>query len=278
MDKKTLYTSSVADIIKSIANICGATKKDIEKYLENTHPFDNTWAEDINIASFFNGIGIRFDSKAELYTKIKFDTCVMSHVTSRITPPNNTDVLNTIKVLTTETDLSKYLKSYGIIFKESSKCIDVYYNSEKLDVSNDAMLRRRLRKEGNWMDNCINGFLINDNFWKDSNVVHLKSCPEIVSVVCCKIKRHDIIREWNEKTTPYALGFLVNLQDIIFDEYTKYKTIKSKVYFTYKNLIYYLVQNYHGEWNPRFNNLIIRLKDNLIVSRENVIGYYEIED
>lgn len=283
MDKRILYTSSYSNIIKSMAEICGCTQKVIKNYIQNAQPLKNTLPENINLVSFFRDVGVKFRGNTELFNKVKFDACIMSHVTSRINPPNETDVLYLIKVLSEKTDLNIFLESKGITFKETSKGLNTYYNNEKLDLdkfdnSYAARLSSRLRKKGRRIDNCINGFLINDHFWEDSNVTHLKDCPELVLDICHLIKRHDIIREWEETTTPYALGFLADVKDIIFDYHTRYKTINSKVYFIYKNVIYYLIQYYHDTWNPRFDNLMLRLKDNITVSKENIIGFYKIEN
>ena len=283
MDKKILYTSSYDNIIKSMAEICGCTQKTIKNYIKSSQPLENTFPDSINLVSFFRDIGVKFKGNTELFNKIKFEACVISHITSRIAPPDESDVLYTIKLLSEKTELSTFLESKGITFKETSKGLNAYYNNEllnwdKFDNSYAARLRGRLKKKGQRVDNCINGFLINDHFWKDSNVTHLKDCPELVSDLCYQIKRYDIVREWEETRTPYALGFLVDVKDIIFDESTRYKTIKSKVYFVYKNIIYYLIQDYHNKWDPRFDNLMLRLKDNMTVSKANIIGYYEIED
>jgi len=283
MDKRILYTSSYNNIIKSMAEICGCTQKTIKNYIKSSQSLENTFPESINLVSFFRDIGVKFRGNTELFNKIKFNACIMSHVTSRIAPPDELDVLYTIKVLSEKTELSTFLESKGITFKETSKGLNAYYKNElldwdKFDSSYAARLRGRLKKKGRRVDNCINGFLINDHFWKDSNVTHINNCPELVSDICHQIKRYDIIREWEETRTPYALGFLVDVKDIIFDEHTRYKTIKSKVYFIYKNVIYYLIQDYHSKWSPRFDNLMLRLKDNITVSKENIIGYYKIED
>ncbi|MFA6808754.1 MAG: hypothetical protein WCR27_07160, partial [Eubacteriales bacterium] len=174
-------------------------------------------------------------------------------------------------------------RNLRITFKETSKGLNAYYNNEKLDLDKfenyyAARLRGRLRKKGRRIDNGINGFLINDHFWKDSNVTHPKDCPELVSDIYHLIKRHDIIRKWEKTTTQYALGFLADVKDIIFDYHTRYKTNNSKVYFIYKNVIYYLIQYYHDKWNPRFDNLMLRLKDNITLCKEKIIGYYRIEN
>lgn len=283
MEKRILYTSSDKNIIKSIAEICGCTQKVIRNYIKNSQPLRNESPESIRIDLFFRDIGIKFNNKTELYNRIKFDACVMSHVTSRITQPNQLDVLNTIVVLTKKTDISTFLEFKGIIFKETSMGLETYYNNEKIDwemfdTPYAARLKSRLRKKGRRVDNCINGFLINDHFWEDSNVTHIKNCPELIQDICHHIKRGDIIREWEESSTPYAIGFQVDLKDLIFDEHTRYKTVQSKVYYIYKNVLYYLIQDYHGEWSPRFDNLMLRLKDNMTIGQGDIIGYYEIED
>ncbi|MCY6482818.1 hypothetical protein OW763_00400 [Clostridium aestuarii] len=122
-----------------------------------------------------------------------------------------------------------------------------YYNNKIVDWDNfDSSyayrIKKRLKQRGKYINNCINGFLFNDLFWEDSNVEHIKDCPEIVSDICYVINRQDIINEWRKISTPYALGFLVDIKDIIFDEYTKFKTTKSKKYLICKYVIYYLVQ------------------------------------
>ncbi|WP_073028618.1 hypothetical protein [Desulfosporosinus lacus] len=81
-----------------------------------------------------------------------------------------------------------------------------------------------MRKRGKYIDNCINGFLINDYFWEDSNVDHIKGCPEIVSDICYLLKRQDIIREWQKVAAPYALGFIADVKDIVVDGYSQHNT------------------------------------------------------
>lgn len=75
----------------------------------------------------------------------------------------------------------------------------------------------------------------------------------------------------------YVVSFSVNINDIILDSYTKYRTSKSKVYIIYKIILYYLVQSNNNLWSPKFDNEIIRLKDNLSVNKENIIDFFEIE-
>lgn len=128
---------------------------------------------------------------------------------------------------------------------------------------------------GKYIDNCINGFLFNDYFWQDSNAEHIHGCPEIMRDICTLLHREAVIDEWKNISKSYALGFLADVKDIIFDNYTNYNTVKSKIYLTYKFVLYYLIQKHHNKWNPRHDNTIIRLNDNHSVKKENIISNHQ---
>ena len=251
--------------------------------MKHSKPYRNTFAGDIRLNPFFNKIGIKFNSNNELFETIKFDSCIVSHLTTRTGLPDELDIYCLIKALSEDTDISRFLASKGITFKENGQGLVVYYNNKIVDWNkfNDPAayrIKKRLRKRGKYVDNCINGFLFNHLIWEDSNVEHIKECPEIVSDICHVLNRYDILQEWSKISTTYTLGFIADVKDIIFDEHTRCDTTKSKIYLIYKYLIYYLVQVYHGEWEPRFDNPIIRLKDNQSVCKENIIGFYKIDE
>ncbi len=281
--KNILYTTSPEDIIESISNICGCEEAVIKSYLNHSRPFKNIFVGDINLNQFFKAIGVTFTGNNELFERIKIDSCIVSHLTTRISPPDESDIYCLIKVLSKDTDISKFLASKGITFKETGPGLVVYYNNKIVDWNEFIepaayRIKKRIRKRGEYIDNCINGFLFNHLIWEDSNVEHIKVCPEIVSDICLTLNRYDILQEWSNISTSYTLGFLADVKDIIFDEHTQCKTLKSKIYLIYKYVIYYLVQVYHGEWNPRFNNPIIRLRDNHFIGRESIVGFYKIDE
>jgi len=276
-------TTSYDDIIESISDICCCSVDSIKNYLKYSQPFNNIFASDIKLNSFFKKIGIHYTGNNELYEIIKFSSSVISHLTTRTSQPDKSDIYCLSNALSMPTDISNFLASKGLIFKETTQGLLTYYNNKIVDWNNyddytTARIRKRLRVKGKYLDNCVNGFLFNDLFWKDGNVAHIKDCPEIVSDICKVLKIQNLINEWSNVSKSYAVGFLAELKDINFDNHTRFNTIKSKVYLIYKYAIYYLVQNYHGLWNPRFDNPIIRLHDNYSVDKNSIIGFYEIED
>lgn len=282
MEKRILYTTSHDDIIESISNISGCSVTDITNYLEYSQPFRNTFVGDIKFDKFFKNIGIQFSGNNQLYEIIRFDSCVISHLTTRISQPDKSDIYNLSRVLSEPTDISKFLASKGLIFKKTARELITYYNNElvnwnSFDSPITSRIKVKLRTSDKYMDNCINGFLFNHLIWEDSNVEHIKDCPEIITDICHVLHRQDIVNEWENISKSYALGFLADVKDIILDNYTQCSMIKSKIYLIYKYVIYYLIQMYHGVWNPKFDNPIIRLKDNCSVGKDNIIGFYEIE-
>lgn len=282
MCKKVLYTTSYEDIIESIANICDCNETSINNYLKYSRPFRNTFERDIKLNPFFKDIGVQFIGNNELFDIIKFDSCVISHLTTRTSPPNESNIYSLNNVLSKPTDINRFLASKGLTFKKTTQGIVSYYNNKIVDWSSfdssyASRIKIRLRTYGEHMDNCVNGFLFNHLIWEDSNVEHIKNCPEIITDICHVIHREDIINEWRDVATSYALGFLADVKDIIFDEHTRFKTNRSKIYLIYRYVIYYLVQVYHGLWDPRHDNPIIRLKDNHSVNKDDIVGFYKIE-
>ena len=281
-EKSTLYTTSPEDIIESISDICNCSKDNINNYINRSRPFINLFAGDINLNQFFKAIGVPFSGNNELLEIIKFDSCVISHLTTRTSLADESDILCLIKVLSGATDISRFLASKEITFKETAEGLVTYYNNKivdwkKFDSPFAYRMIKRLRIRGKYIDNCINGFLFNHLIWEDSNAEHIKDCPEIVTDICYVLNRQDILHEWRSISTSYTLGFLADVKDIIFDEHSRFKTTKSKIYLIYKYAVYYLVQLHHGVWNSRFDNPIIRLKDNCSISKDNIFGFYEIE-
>jgi|GEM_PF-1385007 len=105
----------------------------------------------------------------------------------------------------------------------------------------------------------------------------VSTCPEIIQDICCVLGRQDIVMKWVEKAKPCVICFRGRVADVIIDERTKYRTEKSKVYYFYKQALYYIVMKKWGFWDPRFHNPIIRLKDDLNVSDEDIVACYYIE-
>ena len=280
--KKILDITSKENLIESIAEICDCNKDSILNYIKTASVFTHTPKEEIKLEPFFKALGLKFQNKSELYDLIKFDMITVSHITTRKSTPNNTDIYPVTECLLRKNDLTTCLNNYGLIFKKNGNEVITFFNNKKIEWDNfehpfSNRISKRLKFKGEYIDNCINGFLINEKIWEDSDVEHIKTCPEILSDIC-EVLDIDYIKEiWEGEAVPYVVSFLVNINDIILDSYSKYRTSKSKVYIIYKIILYYLVQSNNNLWYPKFDNEIIRLKDNLSVKKENIIDFFEIE-
>lgn len=182
-DKIILYTHSVDDIKGCIARICKCNLNDIDNYLSKHKNLIDEDVININLEEFFSSLGVRFANKTNLYEVIKFDKLVISHLSSRQSAPDDKKILCLADVLTIDTELSNFLKENGLKFSKGMYGLDVFYDGDLIDWDSfDKVYKYRIkgRLQKINCDNCINGFLFNDEIWKDSDVEHLMNCPEII--------------------------------------------------------------------------------------------------
>lgn len=278
----TLFTSSSEDLLESLSEIlsCGINQI-LEAISKLTIEF-NDGPDDVDLIAFFKYIGLKIKNKELLFQQIAFDSIILSHLSSRISIPNQLPLLNLRDALTKTSDISTLFLKYGVRFEVSNshKILTFFHDSEVKwdDYSSFRIYRIKNRLLGNnkYLDNCINGFLFNDRIWEDSRVTHLYNFPEILSDISDVLGLHQLVSEWRESAKPYCIGARVNICDVIYDGKNIF-TQKSKIYFTYKHSLYYLKMMKEGLWCSKSNNPMIRLKDNLNVDSKDVIGFYEIE-
>jgi len=125
MEQKILYPTSYDYIIKSISEICNCRDDNIRDYIQNSQIFKNTAIRDVRHKLLFNEIGINFNGHKEMYETIKFDSVVISHLTTIITDPATTDIYYLGKVLTERTDISNFLASNGLFLRELTRINDI---------------------------------------------------------------------------------------------------------------------------------------------------------
>lgn len=268
--------SSRDSIIKSISSIFNCYPEDIEVYL-----FRNR-EEDIDTRKFLNYFREKNDFKNGLLKEQTFDSLLMFHLTSRLSLPTEEPFLNLIDALTSKTELQEFFLTFGIIFEKEENQVITLFNGNKVNwknYSSSTIFRiiKRLSLKQDFQDNCINGFLINDRIWEDINVSHIQQAPEFLNDIAVALQIPKLTTEWIKRSKTYVITLQINLSDLIFDENELF-TYEEKVLESYTHWLSYASAKYNtSRWDPRFNNIIVRLMDLRNLSKEFVVNCDLIE-
>lgn len=207
----------------------------------------------------------------------KVDEIVIHHLTSRVSSPKLTDNLyNLYESLLQPTDISNFFKVYGIEFKKSDDSLLCFYKGELINWDDFessgtvAMVKRRLNNK----DHCINGYLLPGEIFKYSNVNSLKYYPEILDNIMSVLNIN--IHDWLSKRKIYIITFKAKFRDIIIDGKDNLN-VKQKLKYIFECAILYLSNKLINRELSEWENPVIRLKDELSVSSENILIVQEIE-
>jgi hypothetical protein len=246
-DLTTLFNHSRSDLLESLSDILRCSNEQIE---DSISKLELERPEDILLQSFFKSLGLDTNNKKLLFKNVAFDKLIMSHLSSRLSEPKDQRFLNLHQVLTEETDLCNLFLKYGVRFEIRKKRIITYYKDVEVnwdDYSSYevARVKKRLLLFDKFKDKCINGFLFNDQIWKDHRVTHLYDRPEILGDISNILGIQGIVDEWRERAGLYCVGVVVKINDIYFDG-IDYFSLKSKVFYTYKQSMFYLKMSKNG--------------------------------
>lgn len=114
-------------------------------------------------------------------------------------------------------------------------------------------------------DRCINGFLIKEGAESNSNVRHIRECPEFIWDISKLIHMPGLIGKWKESAKSMKLSLLVNFKDINYFEPAEY-VLKAVEYVLFKKTNY---------WDPD-NNFMVFLKEDVCISPENITQIDEL--
>jgi hypothetical protein len=268
----TLYTHSRQDLLESLSEILECNEKQIEDAISNLEMKEEF------LYTFFELIGLNANNRMAFNKLISFDSLILSHLSSRISEPNSSDKIlsNLHQVLTEKSDLSSMFLKYGVRFAIRNKRIVTYYDDVEVNWNNYTSYQvARVKNRLMFRDKCVNGFLFNDQIWKDSRVRHLCYSPEILEDISSVLQIKGIIDEWRESAKLYVVGVRANLKDIYLDGINCF-SLQSKILYIYKQSLSYLKMCKNETWSPENSNIMIRLKDHLNVSPEDYFGHYEV--
>jgi hypothetical protein len=252
-----LDCSTVETTIKSLSKLLKTDVKTINSFIEsNTYRItnkDKMWNYDnLYIKDVLNYFNLRKD-------EILPEKLVMFHLTSGIDDSNfrENGILN-LESLINKGILSDFFSDLGIqiLYKKNSPPVIKYMGKE----FKDEMLFHRFNK-----DKCINGFLIKEDAENNSNVNHIRQCPEFIWDISRLIRMPELVERWKEKAKPMKLSLLVNFDDVSYFEPSEY-VLKATEYVLFKKT---------SDWGSH-HNFMVFLQEDICISSENIIEIEEL--
>ncbi|MEM4992479.1 hypothetical protein WKH56_08060 [Priestia sp. SB1] len=256
---KILDCSNVKTTITSLCKLFNTTEKHLEEFIkQNTYRV----VKDRGMTTY-NGLTIEdvttyFGVKKE---GILPDRVLMFHLTSAANPETYTQngLLN-LHTIVTKGLMDEFFSECDLrlIYKEGEMPL-VQFNNNVVEF---AMLDHRFKS-----DQCINGFLIKEDAEHNSNVEHLRNCPEFI-IDMGKLPGIPSLKEtWTRKAVPLKLTLEVNFDDI--NEWDVYNYILEP--------LKYLIFKKTFSWSSG-DNFMVYLKENIDVPPEKIIKIEELEE
>ena len=145
----------------------------------------------------------------------------------------------------------------------------MYYKNEyqRLDKNKErnGRLENRLKELS---DSCVNGFLFSD--LNDLNYQFLKNIPEILDDLLTYLDLDEIKTKYVKRSTGLRVSIIVNIDDLILDDYASITSKFQKSEYILREIFYYLSDS------NNYINPIIRLKDEKNVYNHEILEIKEI--
>ncbi|WP_342489184.1 hypothetical protein MKX67_09030 [Cytobacillus sp. FSL W7-1323] len=254
---RILNCSTVETTIKSLSDLLKTDEVNIISFIKSNKyritnkdklwHYDNLYIDDI--LNYFN---LKVD-------EILPDKLLMFHLTTGIDDSSfrQNGILN-LESIITKGILSDFFADLGIkIHYEINSPPIIRFKGKEFT---DKMLFHRFNN-----DNCINGFLIKEDAENNSNVGHIRECPEFIWDISDLIKMPEIVSEWKKSAKPMKLSLLVNFEHVDYYEPSDY-VLKAIEYVLFKNT---------GYWDPG-QNFMVFLQGKVCISPENITEVVEL--
>ena len=262
-------TKSQKTIRKSLNVLLNVNNKEIDDMLENCYKslqMNHQFLDMDNLYEYF-----ALFIKEHLCNKV--DEVMFIHLSRRL--DDDTNGYNLIDVLTKDTLLSYFLKSYGLIFQYDQH-IKMYIKDREIDVSDNPYLKDRFGYR--FQDYSIGGYAFMD-YIEESDYYNI-ACggPEFFGYLYpYDIDIDAIIDDFIANSIFYQFEYVVPLKDIEFESYEELDEDEKM----YHIIIKTLQRLYFDKYDPLFNkqdNTIIKMKDDRILSSQYLINKIELNN
>lgn len=207
---------------------------------------------------------------SDLNPQDTIDEILLFHLTRRLDGDNNSGD-NLRHLLTTQSPLSCYLRTYGFEFKDDIDRITLYYRGKQINLKNTmnndvCCLRSRLGYSDIQKDYCFNGFAMRDLLMRNSYARELYEGPELIIKLASLFKNTNIQKDFFEKSKYYCYKYRLPISIIVFDDKESLADSEKSEYLLYQvcsRLLAYQYSRY--EHMDDYDNPILRLNDNYTI-------------
>ena len=204
------------------------------------------------------------------------DEIYVYHLSRRLNDEFENDSTYNLKyLLLNKSVISKFLKKHEITFSEVDGHPTMFYKGKMIDLL-DRYLRGRLGYDENYADYCFNGFALKDQLIKNDYTNILSRCPEFIQILSKYLENDYICNNYYNNSKYYCYTYKLKMSDIIFDDCNKLTNEEKTNYFIIK--IFNRLSEYlrYGCYINDSMNPIIRLRDDVNVSSDDLCYKEEI--
>ncbi|WP_028043136.1 hypothetical protein [Candidatus Stoquefichus massiliensis] len=264
-------TKSEETIRKSLNVLLNVSNNEIDGLLENCYKklqMNHQFLDMDNLYEYF-----ALFVKEHLCNNV--DEVMLIHLSRRLNNDTNNDGYNLIDVLTKDSSLSHFLKSYGLTF-QYDQYIKMYIKDREIDISDSLYLKDRFGYR--FQDYSIGGYAFMDHI-EDSDYYNI-ACggPEFFGYLYpYDIDIDAIIDDFIANSTFYQFKYVLPLKDIEFESYEELDEDEKM----YHIIIRTLQRLYFDKYDPLFNkqdNTIMKMKGDRVLSSQYLINKIELNN
>lgn len=204
----------------------------------------------------------------------QIDRIMLTHLGRRLDNDDNGYSFN--DVLTKETSLSKYLKEFGITFKDD-KHLKMYIDNQEVKLVDDYAGKYLKQRFGySYQDYEFSGIAFCDNVLNNEYYEITRGGPEFFGYLYPYIDNDAIIDNFIENSRFYQFDYLVSVNEIEFVNYEELTNLEKQYHIIVKTLQRLYFYKYELDF-IREVNCDVKLVDNRVLSSECLINKKVIE-
>ncbi len=271
-------TSSREEMMQGVCTYFGLSEKVFSSFLSDARRKSLIKDFDIDV---FNDIINRFID--ENTKNVSIDKIFFYHLSRRLnSSTDNYTGKNLYELLSTENEVTFFLRSYDIEFIPKNGRLNLVYRGKILRLANPTCncalyLKTRLGYNESNIDYCFNGFAFKDLLLKNDYTQRLYNAPEFITALADVFRRPEIETDYFKKSKFYCFTYCPPLNEVMFDDAEslslegKQKYLLNRILWRLSN--YYIYESHYMDDN---DNPIIRLKDNATMSKAFFVSCEEI--